>query len=89
MKTKHTNKEEYLLISQIAQRAKRQGNPDDLLTINMDIEAAHRDVTLDLAALLAADDFNFNHDVFGIRKHMDRRTGKLVDCFVPRFIAKR
>ena len=50
-----TKKEEFILISQIAQRAKRAGNPDDLLTINMDIDAAHRDVTLDLSALLAAE----------------------------------
>lgn len=84
---KFTKKEEFLLIAQIAQRAKRSGNPDGLLTIIMDIDAAHRDVTLDLSALLSADDFNFNHDVFGIRKHMDRRTSKLTNHFIPRFTA--
>jgi hypothetical protein len=84
---KLTKRDEILLISQIAKRAKRAGNPDDLLTINMDIDAAHREVTLDLSRLLAADDLNFTHDVFGIRKHMDRTTGKLTDCFSPRYTA--
>jgi hypothetical protein len=87
MATTLTKKEELLLISQIAKRAKRAGNPDDLITINMDIEAAHKEAPLDLQALLAADDFNFNHDVFGIRKYMDRTTGKLTNCFSPRFTA--
>jgi hypothetical protein len=52
----------------------------------MDITACHaNDVPLRLAELLAADDFNFAHDIFGILQHLDRRTGKLGGCFLPRF----
>lgn len=40
---------------------------------------------MDFAAMLEADDFNFTHDVAGIARHMDRDTGKLKDCFCPRF----
>lgn len=55
----------------------------------MDIEAAHCNGNpLDLSALLTADDFNFAHDVFGIRRHLDRETGKLMDCFSPRYSAR-
>lgn len=40
---------------------------------------------LDWDRLLEADDFNFLHDLEGISRHMDRSTGRLGDCFVPRF----
>jgi hypothetical protein len=52
----------------------------------MDITACHLNgCKLDLAKLLAADDFNFAHDVLGIRRHIDRETGQLMNCFRPRF----
>lgn len=52
----------------------------------MDVIAVHMNGRpLRLEALLAADDFNFAHDVFGIRRHLDRDTGELTQCFVPRF----
>ena len=38
-----------------------------------------------LAFSPAYDDHNFAHDVFGIRRHMNRKTAKLEDHFVPRF----
>lgn len=54
----------------------------------MDVTAAHlNDHPLDLVRLAAANDFDFAHDVFGIRKHLDRTTDKLGGCFVPRFAA--
>lgn len=40
---------------------------------------------IDLDALAETDDFNFAHDVFGICSNIDRATGKLMNCFVPRF----
>lgn len=52
--------------------------------IMMDLEAAHRDTPLDFDKLLAFDDGNFGHDISGIRHHLNRRTGELEDCFVPR-----
>ena len=52
----------------------------------MDIDACHSNgCPLKLGELLAADDANFAHDVFGIRRFIDRTTGKLTDCFDPRF----
>jgi hypothetical protein len=52
----------------------------------MDLTACHANGTpLDLLGILSADDFNFAHDVCGIMRHIDRTTGKLGDCFVPRY----
>jgi hypothetical protein len=52
----------------------------------MDILAAHANgCPLKLHALLEADDFNFAHDVFGIERHLNRNTGQLEHCFLPRY----
>jgi hypothetical protein len=96
--TKHPNfsvtGEQLALIEQIADRAvalehgagTRFGRRD-LMTWHMDLCATHNSCPLDLAGLLATDDYNFAHDVFGIRRHIDRETGDLTDCFVPRYAA--
>lgn len=69
------------------QRRKRQ-------SIMMDLCAVQNSSTpLDLDRLLAADDFNFAHDVFGIERHLDRSEasptgGELLDCFLPRCARK-
>jgi hypothetical protein len=55
----------------------------------MDITATHASGNpLDLDRLLAADDFNFAHDVFGIERHLDGETGELQNYFLPRFTRK-
>lgn len=65
------------------------GHEVDKLSLTMDITAAHANgYPLRLADLLAADDFNFLHDVGGIMQHMDRETGLLLDHFSPRFSAR-
>lgn len=52
----------------------------------MDISATHASgCPLRLDELLNTDDFNFVHDFCGIRKNLNRITGKLENCFVPRF----
>lgn len=52
----------------------------------MDLTACHANGSpLRLADLLTADDGNFGHDVFGIRRHLDRETGTLGGFFSPRF----
>ena len=57
-----------------------------LLHAEMDILATHANGNpLKLQELLDADEDNFLHDVFGIRRHLNRRTGELEDFFVPRF----
>ena len=40
---------------------------------------------LDWPRLLAADDFNFLHDMAGIASHLDRTTGRIDGFFRPRF----
>lgn len=54
----------------------------------MDLESADEDPTfhLDLEKLLSFPKFDFAHDMYGIRSHMDRSAwpGKLTDCFLPR-----
>ena len=57
----------------------------DRTTRMMDLEHAHGAAPIDLEALLAAPDGEFLHDVVGIHRHMDRSTGELRDCFLPRF----
>jgi hypothetical protein len=52
----------------------------------MDIEACHSNgCPLQLEALLNASEADFVHDVGGITAHLDRQTGTLTDCFVPRY----
>ena len=78
-------KEDAKIIEKIVNRA---GNEFDapFLQTHMDITATHLNGNpLRLADLLAADKFNFAHDVIGIANHLDRKTGKLRNCFVPRF----
>ena len=84
--------DELKTIHLIAKRAMKMATDLDvvhdstLMDFEMDIEAVHcNDVSLRLDELLAADDFNFSHDVFGIRNTLDRHTGKCGDCFLPRF----
>ena len=85
-----TDKEEHLLIDKIAKRANAMaselGFEYRIMTIHMDINACHSNGNpLNLVALAEADDADFAHDVFGIRRYIDRETGKLGDCFVPRY----
>ncbi len=57
----------------------------DKLSVCMDIAGCHLNgCELDLNKLLAAPDGDFGHDVFGIRRHIDRATAKLGGCFLPR-----
>ena len=58
------------------------------MTILMDLAAVHHHTPLRLVEMADADDFNLIHDVAGIGNCLNRTTGKLEDCFVPRF-AKR
>lgn len=88
------NPVERQLIEEIGDRAFRlQQGPARLrrqrIDFEMDVTATHASGNpLDLNRLLAADDFNFAHDVFGIARHLNRETGQLEDHFSPRFSAK-
>jgi len=85
-----TSREDGLLIQSIAERAsalaEKVADTYPLMDATMDVTACHANGNpLRLAELLAADDANFGHDIFGIRRHLDRTTGQLGGCFVPRF----
>ena len=81
-------------ISKIVERArgvmmKHSGNIRSRLNVEMDLTATHANGNpLRLADLLAASDADLLHDVLGIERHLDRTTGKLTDCFSPRFSAR-
>ncbi len=76
------------VISRIADRAIESGHlpPDiDRLWLMMDIDTVHCRTPLDLYRWLDADLFNFMHDVVGILNNINRKTGQLENCFLPRF----
>jgi len=84
------------VITEIAQRAAaldRRVNgrhAENSLHHRMNITACHANGNpLRLNDLLAADDFNFAHDIFGIDRHINRLNGKLENCFSPRFSVRQ
>lgn len=81
-----TTKEEGDLIRRISDRASSLDLTNDQLEVQMDVAAVHlNDTELDLQRLLEEfDDFNFAHDICGIRVHIDTETGKLRHGFLPR-----
>ena len=76
-------KEEYEKISAICKRAddvKRFG-----MDLQMDMAATHcNGCPLDLEKLLNAPEFDFYHDIYGIINNLNRNTGELENCFLPR-----
>lgn len=89
------DKNTIIVHTQIVNRAKKMGIiRGELLTLYMDLEAATEHFNLNCEGLLAADDFNFTHDICGIQQNINR--GKTCmyahpsvivfeNCFVPRF----
>ena len=78
--------EEADLITRIAMRgAEVLGDKVDKLSLAMDLAACHANgCPLRLEDLLVAEKTAFIHDITGIMRHMDRETGELGNCFVPR-----
>jgi len=59
--------------------------PADRLNATMDLTAlVANGCPMDWKGLLDGRDVDFSHDFWGIRAHLDRKTGKLTDFFVPR-----
>ena len=74
------------IVMKIAQRAHKELPGRSIMDWAMDVEATHCNGNpLRLEDMLAADGFNFLHDVTGIYRHLDRDTGELKGFFVPRF----
>lgn len=76
-----------VLLIKLATRAAHLVKVQDLMTWYMDFNACHANgCPLRLQELLDAPDGSFVHDAVGIRKAINRETGKLTeDCFVPRY----
>jgi len=89
-----TDAKDHGVICQIIDRACRlafkHGIAYSRMDAQMDVEACHSNgCPIQWDALLLADDANFAHDIFGIRRHIDRNTGTLRDFFIPRFAVKK
>lgn len=86
-----TTQEDQDVIAAIAERAESLGlnlhdDPGDELGLNMDIEAAHMHCPLRLQELYECENtFSFTHDIMGIQKNLNRKTGRLENFFRPRF----
>lgn len=88
----HVERSEMLKIVELARKAVSMAD-------TLGVQYSQRDAVMDLTACHAngcplllddmladnADQSSVYHDLFGIRKHIDRETGKLGDCFVPRY----
>ena len=82
----HTTKKDALLIARIVKRAVKMFPQLSALDMGMDITAVHlHGCPLKLGELLKAPDFDFAHDLYGIRRHIDRKTGKFRVAFCPRY----
>jgi len=76
------------LIEEITRRATKgiRRDPDiNFMTMMMDIEAVHSQWPLCLEEFLNAPEYDFWHDIYGIRRHLNRETLQLEDGFVPRY----
>lgn len=59
---------------------------DDRLTTIMDLSLVETIFpNFRWEELLNTDDFNFIHDIFGIKRHINRREMTIEGCFLPRF----
>ncbi len=77
-------------ISRIVKRTHKE-HPDvfDTMGLTMDLTACHLNgCSLDLADLVKAESSDFIHDVDGISRHINRDTGELGACFLPRYARK-
>ena len=83
-------KADAVLVVKIADRADREARrlelpAPDRQALVMDLTAAHANgCPMDFAKLLDAPAADFAHDVYGIARHINRTTGTLEDCFLPR-----
>ncbi len=60
----------------------------NVLDAEMDLMATHANgCPLKLKELLEAKDFDFWHDINGIGRNINRGTGELENCFLPRYAA--
>lgn len=75
-------REEATLVSHIIRRGSADFHPTEL---SMDLLACNANgCPLDFDKLLHFDHLDFIHDICGIQRHLERKTGVLKDGFLPR-----
>jgi hypothetical protein len=86
---KKAKKKDYEKVEKILDRIERDCHESiDRTDMSMDLIAVHiSDMHLDFHKLLNFNDFSFYHDIKGIKNNINRYTGKLDNCFVPRCAA--
>lgn len=81
----NSTKEDDNWISLITKRANEELGITDPISLWMDLDATNSNGTpLDFKKLLGFDKANFGHDIYGIMACIDRETGQLTRCFLPR-----
>ncbi len=81
-------KEDITLIDKIVARIEREEMfYADRMTMFMDVQAAHATCPLKLSELLDSPKMDFAHDIFGIARNINRETGEIENCFLPRYAA--
>lgn len=74
-------------ITQVCERAEKEGLAyASRISMHMDLDCADRDCPLDFDKLLDFPLPDFQHDIIGIARHLDRTKypGTLIDGFLPR-----
>jgi hypothetical protein len=72
-------------VALIAKRAEGYGVKRERVALLMDIQAVQGSSTpMNLVTLMSSSKADFLHDITGIIAHLDRQTGELMDCFLPR-----
>jgi len=77
-------KQEYQLISEIADRAIKLMPNIKKFDMVMDLDYTHREIPMDLEKLLKFKHSDFMHDIGGILINFNRIDKKMHNCFVPR-----
>ena len=73
------------IVAKYADLLDKNSIPYEKFGLEMDILRTHKLLNLRLKEMANCDDGNFGHDVLGIYRHLNRQTGEMEDCFVPRF----
>ena len=82
---KDVKKGDTLGAAAVVERAVNEGTCVDPISLQLDLEAVSLSVSMDWEGLLKASEGNFYHDLDGIQRYLNRETGKLENCFFPRF----